>query len=223
MEWLSDVVDKLLHLDKTLGDVIQEYGAWTYGILTLIVFMETAFVVTPFLPGDSLLFAAGTFAAFGKLEMVWITVLLSAAAIVGDTVNYHIGYYLGPKVFRSEKSRFFRREYLDRTRAFYERYGPKTIVIARFVPIIRTFAPFVAGVGRMSYPRFLFYNAAGGIFWVVSLSYLGYFFGTREVVQKNFSLVILAIIAISCLPAGIEFLRERRRARADAATTPPAP
>ncbi len=223
MEWLSDFIKLFLKLDETLGRVIQDYGAWTYGILALIVFMETAFVVTPFLPGDSLLFAAGAFAAGDKLDMKWILILLSAAAIIGDTVNYRIGYYLGPKMFRSQKSRFFRREYLDRTRAFYERYGPKTIVIARFVPIIRTFAPFVAGIGRMSYWRFLFYNAAGGIFWVVSLGYVGYFFGNIPIVQKHFSLVILGIIVISCLPAVIEFLRERRRLRAEAAPQPPTP
>lgn len=212
MEWLWDFIKLFLDLDDTLGKVLHEYGAWTYGILTLIIFMETGLVVTPFLPGDSLLFTAGAFAAIGDLDMKWIVLLLSAAAILGDTVNYHIGWYLGPKVFK-EKSRWFRKEYLDQTHAFYERYGAKTIVIARFVPFVRTFAPFVAGVGKMSYWKFLFYNATGGIVWVVSLSYVGYFFGNIPVVKRHFSVVILGIIVVSCLPAAIEYVRERRRAR----------
>lgn len=221
MEWLSDFVNLFLKLDETLGQVIHDYGPWTYGILTLIVFMETGLVVTPFLPGDSLLFTAGALAAIGDLDMKWVLLLLSAAAILGDTVNYHIGYYLGPKLFRSDSARFLKKKHLDQTHRFYERYGAKTIVIARFVPIVRTFAPFVAGLGKMNYWKFLLYNASGGIFWVVSLSYAGYFFGNIEIVKRHFSLVILGIIAVSCLPAAIEFLRGRRRARAEAAPTPP--
>lgn len=213
MEWLSQVVDLLLHLDETLKEVISKYGTWTYAILTLIVFLETGVVVTPFLPGDSLLFAAGALAAVGDLDMKWILLLLSAAAILGDTMNYHIGYYLGSKLFRSDRARFLNRKHIERTHRFYERYGAKTIVIARFVPIVRTFAPFVAGIGRMSYWKFLFYNASGGIFWVVSLSYAGYFFGNIPIVQTHISLVILGIIVVSCLPAVIELIRERRRAR----------
>lgn len=211
MDWLKHFFDLFIHLDNTLGGVIQDYGAWTYGLLCLIVFLETGLVVTPFLPGDSLLFTAGAFAAIGKLDMALVLLLLSAAAVLGDTVNYHIGWYVGPKVFHGEKSRFFRREYLDRTHAFYERYGGKTIIIARFVPVIRTFAPFVAGIGKMSYLRFLSYNVVGGVFWVVSLSYVGYFFGNIPWVKAHFGAVVIGIIAVSCLPAVIEYLRERKR------------
>ncbi len=216
MEWLTHFIQAFIKLDDTLGGFIHDYGAWTYGLLFLIVFLETGLVVTPFLPGDSLLFTAGAFAALRKdnpahLEMSWVLLLLSAAAVLGDTVNYHIGWYLGPKVFKREKSWFFRREYLDRTHAFYERYGGKTIIIARFVPVIRTFAPFVAGIGKMSYLRFLSYNVVGGVFWVVSLSYVGYFFGNIAWVKAHFGAVIIGIIVVSCLPAVIEYLRERKR------------
>jgi membrane-associated protein len=204
------LLDYVLHLDRHLSVVIQDYGGWTYLILFLIVFCETGLVVTPFLPGDSLLFAVGTFAAVGALDLGLVLVLLSAAAILGDTVNYAVGYRIGPRVFR-EKRRFLNREHLERTQRFYERHGAKTIVIARFVPIIRTFAPFVAGIGLMSYSRFVAYNVAGGIFWIVSLTVGGYLFGNIPVVRSNFALVILAIIALSLLPGIIEVLRHRRR------------
>jgi membrane-associated protein len=201
----------VLHLDRHLSTVIQDYGVWTYVILFLIVFCETGLVVTPFLPGDSLLFAIGTFAAVGALDLGLVILLLSVAAVVGDAVNYAIGYRVGPRVFSSDRSRLLNRAHLERTRRFYERYGAKTIVIARFVPIVRTFAPFVAGIGRMRYGRVAAYNVAGGVGWVVILTLGGYLFGNIPVVRRNFSLVILAIIVLSILPAVIEVIRERRR------------
>jgi membrane-associated protein len=210
MVWL--LVDVLLHLDRHLSEVIQQYGIWTYLILFLIVFCETGLVVTPFLPGDSLLFAVGTFAALGALDLGLVTALLVAAAVLGDGVNYAIGARLGPRVFRQEGVRFLNRRHLERTHDFYERYGAKTIVIARFVPIVRTFAPFVAGIGRMTYRRFAFYNVAGALLWVATLVLGGYLFGNIPVVRRNFSLVILAIIALSILPGIIEVWRQRRRA-----------
>ena len=211
MEFIKYLIDLFLHLDKHLNEIIQSYGLWTYLILFLIVFCETGLVVTPFLPGDSLLFAAGALAATeGSPLSVWLLfVLLCVAAIIGDTVNYWIGSYLGPKVFRQEKSRFFKKEYLLRTQRFYEKYGAKTIIIARFVPIIRTFAPFVAGIGSMNYLKFITYNVVGGIIWVTVCLFAGYLFGNLPFVQNNFSLVILAIVFISILPAVIEILRNR--------------
>lgn len=213
MELIKQIVDFVLHLDKHLSSLIQQFGLWTYFILFVVVFCETGFVVTPFLPGDSLLFAAGTFAAIGAFKVGWLVVILSAAAIIGDTVNYWIGNYVGPKVFTKEKTRFFKKEYLDRTHEFYEKHGGKTIIIARFIPIIRTFAPFVAGIGKMSYGRFLSYNVIGGIVWVTLFVFGGYFFGNIPVVKKNFSLVIILIIIISILPGIGEFIRNRRKAR----------
>jgi membrane-associated protein len=213
MELVHWFVDFLLHLDKHLAEVIQQYGVHTYTLLFLIVFLETGLVVTPLLPGDSLLFAAGSFAGLGALRLWPLFFLLSAAAILGDTVNYAIGAYLGPRVFHFPKSRFFNPEHLRRTHDFYEKYGGKTIIIARFVPIIRTFAPFVAGIGAMSYARFLTYNVVGGVLWVSVCLFAGYFFGNLPVVRKNFSLVMLAIIVISLLPAGVEYLRHRLAAR----------
>lgn len=209
MEFISRLIDLFLHLDKHLNDVISQYGGWTYLILFLIVFCETGLVVTPILPGDSLLFAAGTFAALGSLNVLWVFVLLSIAAIAGDTINYWVGYWIGPKIFHRENVRFLNKKHLDRTHAFYEKYGGKTIVLARFVPIVRTFAPFVAGIGRMSYWRFLTYNVVGGIVWVAICVFSGYYFGNLEIVRKNFSLVILAILIISVLPMVVEFLRQR--------------
>lgn len=211
MELIRQLVDVLLHLDRHLGAVIQDYGVWTYLILFLIIFCETGLVVTPILPGDSLLFAVGTFAARGALDVNVALLLLSVAAVAGDTVNYAIGYRLGPQVFRKGGVRFLNPEYLDRTHRFYERHGAKTIVIARFVPIIRTFAPFVAGIGRMSYARFIAYNVAGGVGWIAALVLGGYAFGNIPVVKRNFTLVIFAIIAVSILPGVIEFLRQRAR------------
>jgi membrane-associated protein len=212
MEAVRYLTDFILHLDRHLAALIQDYGLWTYLILFLIIFCETGLVVTPILPGDSLLFAVGTFAASGALDLGVILLLLSAAAIAGDTVNYAIGARVGPRIFHQEGVRFLNREYLDRTHRFYEQHGAKTIVIARFVPIIRTFAPFVAGLGRMSYARFITYNVAGGVGWIVCLVLGGYAFGNIPVVRQNFSLVIVAIIVLSLLPGLIKVLRQRRRA-----------
>jgi len=211
MELLAPLIDVVLHLDHHLSEIIQQYGVWTYLILFLIVFCETGLVVTPFLPGDSLLFAVGTFAALGTLDLGLVMLLLSVAAVLGDTVNYAIGYRVGPRVFRQEGVRFLNRKHLERTHDFYERYGAKTIVIARFVPIVRTFAPFVAGIGRMLYRRFLFYNVLGGVGWIVILVLAGYLFGNIPVVRRNFSLVIFAIIILSILPGIIEVVRQRAR------------
>lgn len=212
MELIQQFIDLILHLDKHLNDIIQQYGMWTYSILFLIIFCETGLVVTPILPGDSLLFAAGTFAATGSLQVEWLLLLLSIAAVGGDTLNYWIGAYVGPKIFHKENVRFLNKEYLKRTHEFYEKYGGKTIIIARFMPIIRTFAPFVAGIGKMTYGKFISYNVIGGIVWIFSFTLGGYYFGNIPVVKKNFTLVILAIIFISVLPGIIEFLRHHRRA-----------
>jgi len=210
MELIKGFFDILLHLDIHLDLAIRSYGLWTYGILFLIVFLETGLVVTPFLPGDSLLFAGGTFAALGSLDVGWLIIVLALAAIGGDTANYWIGYSSGPKVFSKERSRLFNKEYLHRTHRFYEKYGGKTIIIARFIPIIRTFAPFVAGIGSMTYSRFITYNIVGGIAWVVIFVLGGYFFGNIPLIRHNFSLVIVAIIILSILPGIIEFLRHRK-------------
>lgn len=210
MEWIKKLIDIVLHVDKYLKDIIPEYPVLVYVILFLIIFCETGLVVTPFLPGDSLLFAIGALAGIGALNLWMILLLLTIAAILGDTVNYWIGHYIGPKMFNRE-SRFLNKRYLDRTHEFYERYGGKTIIIARFVPIVRTFAPFVAGVGSMTYGKFMSYNIFGALLWVFSMTLAGYFFGNLEIVQKNFSLVILVIIFISILPGIIEYLRERAR------------
>ncbi len=213
MDPLEKAVDFVLHLDKYIQILIQYFGAWTYFILFLIVFLETGLVVTPFLPGDSLLFAAGAFSARGSFSVWWLFIGLSLAAVLGDTVNYWIGHWLGPKVFQKEKSRVFRKEYLEKTHRFYEKYGGETIIIARFVPIVRTFAPFVAGIGAMSYGRFIAYNVIGGVGWVAVFVFGGYFFGNIPLVQENFTLVIVAIILVSLLPGLIEFLRHRREAK----------
>lgn len=210
MEFIKYLIDFVLHLDKHLVELVAQYGVWTYAILFLIIFCETGLVVTPFLPGDSLLFAVGALAAKGALDVLWITVLLIIAAIIGDTLNYWVGYHVGPRVFRGEHSRWLNRQHLERTHAFYEKYGGKTIIIARFMPIIRTFAPFVAGIGRMSYGKFLLYNVIGGIVWIVLFVAAGYWFGNIPVVKRNFTLVIFAIIILSVLPAAFEFLRARR-------------
>jgi len=216
MEMILTLVDFFIHLDRHLGALLDHFGYWTYVILFLVIFCETGLVVTPILPGDSLLFALGAFAANpylkGPLEIEWLMPTLIAAAILGDAVNYAIGKYLGPKVFHYEGSRFFRREHLQRTHDFYEKYGGKTIVIARFMPIIRTFAPFVAGIGRMTYSRFALYNVAGGILWIVSLLLAGYYFGNIALVKENFTIVLLAIVFLSVLPGGIEYVRQRSAA-----------
>ncbi len=211
MELIKTFIDLFLHLDQHLIWVFDNYGLWTYLILFLIIFCETGLVVTPFLPGDSLLFGVGALAAGSALDIGWLFILLSIAAILGDTVNYWIGHLVGPKVFHREESRFLKKEYLDRTHRFYEKYGGKTIILARFVPIIRTFAPFVAGIGRMSYWRFAGYNIVGGLVWIGSFLFAGYFFGNIPAVKENFTLVILGIIAVSILPGVIELVRARVR------------
>ncbi len=214
MELIKYLIDFVIHLDQHLYELVSNYGAWAYAILFLIIFCETGLVITPFLPGDSLLFAVGALAATGALDANWSFVLLSIAAIAGDTVNYWAGYLVGPKVFHKEQSRFLNKQHLERTHQFYEKYGGKTIIIARFVPIIRTFAPFVAGIGRMTYARFLLYNVVGGIVWIASFVYAGYFFGNIPVVKRNFTLVVIAIIIISVMPGLIEYLRHRAERKA---------
>lgn len=215
MEFITYFIDLFLHLDVHLNTVIRDYGMWTYLILFLIVFCETGLVVTPILPGDSLLFAAGTFAAIGSLDVTWLFILLTVAAVLGDAVNYAVGHFMGPKVFSQPNSRIFKKEYLDRTHHFYEKYGGKTIIIARFVPIVRTFAPFVAGVGNMTYAKFASYNIIGGVLWVAVCVGAGYAFGTIPIVKNNFTLVILGIIFVSILPGIVEYLRQRQQAVAD--------
>ncbi|MBM4161595.1 MAG: DedA family protein [Ignavibacteria bacterium] len=216
MEFIQDLIDFILHIDRHLLELCNAYGTWVYAILFLIIFCETGFVVTPFLPGDSLLFAVGSLAAIGALDFTFSIVLLIAAAVLGDTVNYWIGNYVGPKVFHQEHGRLLNKEYLIRTHQFYEKHGGKTIVIARFLPIIRTFAPFVAGIGSMTYRRFIFYNIFGGALWVLIFIPAGYFFGSVPLVKNNFSLVIIALVLIPGIPSVVEFIRiqlKRRRAR----------
>lgn len=210
MELLQSFIDVFLHLDAHLSEIIGQYGLWTYVILFLVVFCETGLVVAPFLPGDSLLFAAGAFAATGALDFLPLFILLTIAAIVGDSVNYAIGRSLGPKVFRKD-GRFLHHEHLERTRRFYDVHGAKTIVLARFLPIIRTFAPFVAGVGNMKYETFVFYNIAGGVAWVFLFLAAGYGFGNIPFVRDHFSVVIMGIIVVSLIPMVVEYLRKRRR------------
>jgi len=212
MELVAFFWDFLVHLDRHLATLLQEYGTWIYALLFLIVFCETGLVVTPFLPGDSLLFVAGTLWATAGMDPRVLAITLIAAALCGDNVNYWIGRYLGPKVFRWERSRFFNRAALDYTRAFYAKHGGKTIVIARFVPIVRTFAPFVAGVGRMSYARFLAFSVGGAVLWVGLLVTAGYLFGNVPLVKNNLTIVIFAIVLLSVSPIAIEYLRARARA-----------
>ncbi|MBX7237127.1 MAG: DedA family protein [Caldilineales bacterium] len=214
---MRELIDIFLHIDELLKQIIGTYQGWTYLLLFLVIFLETGLVVTPFLPGDSLLFAAGTFAALGSLNVVWLIILLSAAAILGDTVNYWIGHFVGPRAF-SGNIRFLKKEYLDRTHAFYEKHGGKAIILARFIPIVRTFAPFVAGIGAMTYSHFITYNVVGGILWVCLFTLGGYFFGTQRLVQENFELVVVAIVGISVMPMLVEYARSRlnqRRANAE--------
>lgn len=212
MDLIRQFIDYFLHLDVHLAELIRNYGTWTYAILFAIVFVETGLVVMPLLPGDSLLFAAGTFAALGSLDPWFLCALLIVAAILGDTVNYWVGSMVGPRAF-SGKVRFLKPAYLERTQAFFAKHGGKAIIFARFVPIVRTFAPFVAGVGTMSYPRFLAYNVAGAVVWVILLVGAGYFFGNIPVVRENFELVIFGIIGVSVLPMVIEWIRSRNRGR----------
>jgi membrane-associated protein len=210
MQVIKLVIDFILHMDTYLGQIIQSVGIWTYLMLYVVIFIETGLVVTPFLPGDSLLFASGAFAALGTLNIWVLFVTLALAAILGDTVNYWLGHYIGPKVF-TMNSRWLKREYLERTQAFYDKYGGKTIFLARFIPIIRTFAPFVAGVGNMRYGYFLTYNVIGGIVWTALFLFGGYFFGNMPFVRDHFSLVVLAIIIISVMPAVVEVIRSRAK------------
>ncbi|HZD10960.1 MAG TPA: DedA family protein [Candidatus Binatia bacterium] len=212
MQTIQFLVEIFLHIDEHLNVIITNYGAWTYALLFVIIFMETGFVVTPFLPGDSLLFAAGTFAALGSLNIGLLFALMFAAAVLGDTLNYWIGHFVGTPAFE-KNYRFLRKEHLERTQAFYEKHGGKTIVLARFVPIVRTFAPFVAGVGIMAYGRFIFYNLTGAFLWTGLFLFLGYFFGNIPVVRQNFEIVIPVIILISVLPMIVEYLRGRSRKR----------
>ncbi len=211
MELFTRFFDLFLHLGEHLKWVFQNYGVWTYLLLFLIIFCETGLVMTPFLPGDSLLFAIGTFAADGSLRIGWVFFILSVAAAAGDTVNYWIGYLAGPKVFHKENVRFLNKKYLDRTHQFYEKYGGKTIILARFVPIVRTFAPFVAGIGKMTYRSFVTYNILGGVAWIAVFIFAGFYFGTLPFVKDHFTLIIYLIIAISVLPGLTEFLRQRHR------------
>jgi membrane-associated protein len=208
MELIGYLIDVVMHLDRHLNAVISAYGVWTYLILFLIIFCETGLVVMPLLPGDSLLFAVGNLAAMGPLRVEVLFALLTIAAVLGDTVNYTIGYRLGRRLLARD-GRIFKRRYLERTERFYDRYGGKTIVMARFVPIVRTFAPFVAGTGKMDYGRFILYNVAGGVAWIAAFVFSGYFFGSLPVVKRNFPLVIAAIIVLSIVPGVIEYLRRR--------------
>jgi len=208
LEFVNYLLDLFLHLDVHLHELIIHYGLYTYLILFLAIFAETGLVFTPFLPGDSLLFAAGTFAAKGSFDIHILVIILSVAAILGDTVNYWIGNYIGPKAFQKD-TRFIKKKYLEKTRIFYENYGGITIIIARFIPIIRTFAPFVAGIGTMKYSKFLTYNIFGGLLWCTLFIYSGYFFGNIPVVQNNFSIVILGIVFVSILPGVIKFIKHR--------------
>jgi membrane-associated protein len=216
LELIRTLIDFILHIDQHLVEIVSNYKTWTYLILFLIIFAETGFVVTPFLPGDSLLFAAGAIIAKpeSNLNIVLTCILLIVAAILGDLVNYHIGKYIGPMAF-SGKYKLLKKEYLEKTQAFYNKHGGKTIIYARFIPIIRTFAPFVAGIGTMSYLRFATYNVVGGVVWVTSFLLLGFFFGALPIIKDNFTYVILAIIIVSVLPPVIEVIRGRKKSSVD--------
>ncbi len=209
MEHITQFINIFLHLDKYLSEIIQDYGHLTYIILFIIIFCETGLVVLPFLPGDSLLFAAGAFAAKGDLSVGILYVILCIAAVLGDSVNYEIGRFFGPKIAKQEKTRFLNKEHVERTHKFYEKYGAKTIIIARFIPIIRTFAPFVAGIGDMGYKKFLQFNVIGGVSWISICLFGGYWFGNIPIVKQNFTIVIVGIVIISIMPAVIEYIRHR--------------
>jgi membrane-associated protein len=211
MDFLHTVLDYLLHFEVHLDFVITHYHSWTYLILFLIIFIETGFIILPFLPGDSLLFAVGAFAARGSFDFWSISLTLVAAAILGDTVNYSIGRFIGPKIFDKEKSFLFDKNHLAKAQSFYSEYGAKTIILARFIPIVRSFAPFVAGIGTMTYKKFMSYNVVGATLWIFSFIPLGYFFGNLPVIQRNFKLVMLAIVVISTVPGVIEVYREKQK------------
>ncbi|MBW8010398.1 MAG: DedA family protein [Chloroflexi bacterium] len=210
MELITDFIDFFIHFDEHLNGIIDSYGPWTYLLLFLIIFAETGLVIAPILPGDSLLMAAATFAALGELNLIILYVGFMAAAIIGDSVNYAVGHYIGSRVFK-EDVRFFKREYLDQTKRFYEQYGGKAVILARYVPVMRTFVPFVAGVSSMTYDKFITYNVVGNVLWVMIFVTLGFLFGTIPAVKENFTLAIMAIIFISLLPGIINFLRARTR------------
>ena len=210
MGLINSFIDFILNLDVHLSTIIQNFGSLTYFILFLIIFAETGLIITPFLPGDSLLFAAGTFAAIGSLNVLWLFAILTAAAILGDSLNYAIGKFIGPKMFK-ENSRFLKKEYLDKTHHFYKKYGKKTIVFARFIPIVRTFAPFLAGLGKMSYAHFLFYNIFGGILWVGIFVFGGYYFGNIPIVKENFTITVFIIIFLSFVPAIVEYYKHHKQ------------
>ena len=212
MEFFSFIIDFILHIDQHLTELAAQYGVWIYGILFLIIFCETGLVVMPLLPGDSLLFAAGSIAAIGKMNIHLMVVLLIIAAILGDAVNFMVGKYFGEKLFSNPNSKIFKQSHLQKTQQFYAKHGGKTIILARFIPIVRTFAPFVAGMGHMTYHHFLAYNVIGGVLWVTIFSYLGYFFGNLPIVKDNLSLVLVAIIVLSILPGIIEIIRHKRAA-----------
>ena len=212
MEFFSFIIDFILHIDQHLTELAAQYGAWIYGILFLIIFCETGLVVMPLLPGDSLLFAAGSIAAIGEMNIHLMVVLLIIAAILGDAVNFMIGKFFGEKLFANPNSKIFKQSHLQKTQQFYAKHGGKTIILARFIPIVRTFAPFVAGMGHMTYHHFLAYNVIGGVLWVTIFSYLGYFFGNLPIVKDNLSLVLIAIIVLSILPGIIEIIRHKRAA-----------
>jgi len=208
---MGSAIDFVLHLDKHLNSIIESYGILCYLLFFAVIFAETGLVVTPFLPGDSLLFALGTLAATGSLHVAWLFAILSAAAVLGDNANYTIGKYFGSIILKRQGAWFLKKEHIDRTHRFYERYGPKTIVLARFVPIVRTFAPFVAGLGKMNYLRFFTYNVVGGVLWIAVFVFGGFFFGNIRVIKENFTITIFAIIIISIMPVVIEVWKEKRR------------
>ena len=212
MEFFSFIIDFILHIDQHLTELAAQYGVWIYGILFLIIFCETGLVVMPLLPGDSLLFAAGSIAAIGKMNIHLMVVLLIIAAILGDAVNFMVGKFFGEKLFANPNSKIFKQSHLQKTQQFYAKHGGKTIILARFIPIVRTFAPFVAGMGHMTYHHFLAYNVIGGVLWVTIFSYLGYFFGNLPIVKDNLSLVLVAIIVLSILPGIVEIIRHKRAA-----------
>jgi len=216
IDLIMQLIDFILHIDVHLGEIITNYGSWTYGILFAIVFAETGFVVTPFLPGDSLIFAAAAFAAKGWLNPWVIFLTISVAGIIGDAVNYSIGHYIGPRVF-TEDVRFLKREYLDKAHDFFEKHGGKAVILARFMPIVRTFVPFVAGAGAMTYAKFALYNVVGAVSWVGTFTVLGYFFGTIPAVEENFTIVIIAIIILSVMPPIVEVYKERQKTKKEQA------
>jgi len=211
MGLIENLINFIIHVDQNLNLIIQSYGPLSYLILFLIIFSETGLVIAPFFPGDSLLFMAGAFASTGSLNVEWLFILLSLAAIIGDTVNYWIGHFVGPKMFHKKDARFLKKEYLDDAYEFYKKHGGKTIILARFIPVIRTFAPFVAGIGKMSYKRFIIYNIVGGIGWVAIFVFGGYFFGSIPIVKENLSLVIFGIIFVSIIPVAIKILSQSKK------------